>query len=76
VPNTVSIDDNALLASLLIGLVGAACFVYGRRQRRFPPMAAGVAMVVYPYFVPNVLALIVIAVALLGAMVLTMRLGW
>jgi hypothetical protein len=69
-------DENALLASLFIGLVGAACFVYGRRQGRLPPMLAGVAMVVYPYFVPNVLAMAAIAVALLGAMVAAMRLGW
>jgi hypothetical protein len=76
VTNAIGIDDNALLASLLIGLVGAACFVYGRREGRLPPMVAGAAMVVYPYFVPNVLAMIAVAVALLGAMVVTMRLGW
>jgi hypothetical protein len=33
-------------------------------------------MVIYPYFVPNVLAMIGIAVALLVAMAVTMRLGW
>jgi hypothetical protein len=71
-----NIDENALLASLFIGLVGAACFVYGRRQGRLPPMLAGAAMVVYPYFVPNVLAMVAIAVALFVAMVAALRLGW
>jgi hypothetical protein len=33
-------------------------------------------MVVYPYFVPNVVAMIAIAVALLAAMWGALRLGW
>jgi hypothetical protein len=70
------LDANALLASLFIGLVGAACFLYGRRQGRLPPMVAGAAMVVYPYFVPNVVVMIAIAVALLAAMWGAIRLGW
>jgi hypothetical protein len=70
------LDANALLASLFIGLVGAACFLYGRRQGRLPPMVVGAAMVVYPYFVPNLAAMIAIAAALLAAMWGAIRLGW
>jgi hypothetical protein len=70
------LDANALLASLFIGLIGAACFVYGRRQGRLSPMAVGAAMVVYPYFVPNVLVMAAIAVALLAAMWVATRAGW
>jgi hypothetical protein len=71
-----NLDANALLASFLIGLVGAACFVYGRKQGQLSPMVVGTAMVVYPYFVPNVVAMIAIAVALLLAMWGALRLGW
>jgi hypothetical protein len=70
------LDPNALLASFLIGLVGAACFVYGRKQGRVPPMAIGVVLVVYPYFVSNVALMAAIAVALLGALWGVTRLGW
>ena len=70
------LDANALLASLFIGLVGAACFVYGRKQGKLSPMLVGAAMVVYPYFVPNVIAMIAVAVALLVAMWGALRLGW
>jgi hypothetical protein len=74
--SSMDLDANALLASLFIGLIGAACFVYGRRQGRLPPMAVGAAMVIYPYFVPNVLAMAGVAVALLAAMWAAMRAGW
>jgi hypothetical protein len=71
-----NLDGNAILASLLIGLVGTACFIYGRRQGRFPPMAVGAVMVVYPYFVPNLVAMVAIAVALLGVLWGVVRLGY
>jgi hypothetical protein len=70
------LDANSILASLLIGLVGVACFTYGRRQGRVPPMVAGAALVVYPYFVSNVGLMIAIAVAILASLWGVARLGW
>lgn len=69
------LDGNSILASLLIGLVGTACFMYGRRQGRLPPMAVGAALVIYPYFVPNVALMVGIAVALLVALWVAVRMG-
>jgi hypothetical protein len=69
------IDGNALLLSLLIGCVGVACFVYGRRQSRLPQMLAGATLVVYPYFVPNLILMAAIAAAVLGLLWLALRLG-
>ena len=69
------VDGNALLASFLIGLVGAACFVYGRKQARVPPMAVGAILVVYPYFVQNIALMIGIALALLAALWAVTRMG-
>ena len=70
-----NLDGNSILASLLIGLVGTACFMYGRRQGRVPPMAVGAALVIYPYFVPNVGVMVAIAVALLVALWAAVRMG-
>lgn len=39
-------------------------FAYGKRQKRLPHLIAGIALMVYPYFVPNVLAMLLIGVAL------------
>jgi len=72
----VNLDGNSLLASLLIGLVGSACFLYGKRQGRVPQMLAGVVMVIYPYFVPNVAIMLAIAGGLLVALWGVVRLGY
>ena len=69
-------DPNALLASLLIGVVGLALFVYGRKQHRFPHLLVGLALMVYPYFVPAALPMAAIAAALLLLLWGATRLGW
>jgi hypothetical protein len=71
----VDIDGNALLLSLLIGTVGVACFVYGKRQSRLPQMLAGVTLAVYPYFVSNLILMAAIAAAVLALLWLAVRLG-
>jgi hypothetical protein len=72
----VDVDANALLASILIGTVGLGVFIYGKRQSRFPQMIAGIVLMAYPYFVSNVLLMAGIAMALLAALWLVVRLGW
>ena len=68
-------NGNALLASLVIGSVGLGLFMYGKRQRRVPHLAAGVVLMVYPYFVGSVAIMAVIAAALLGVLYLASYLG-
>jgi hypothetical protein len=71
----VDLDANAILASLAIGLVGFAIFVYGKRQGRFPHMLAGVVLMVFPYFVPNLLLMTGIAAATVASLWLVVHLG-
>jgi hypothetical protein len=70
------LDANTILASLFVGLVGMACFTYGRRQGRVPPMVAGAVLIVYPYFVPNLAVMAVVAIAVLASLWGALRLGW
>jgi hypothetical protein len=72
----VNLDGNALLASLFIGLVGSACFLYGKRQGRIPQMLIGAVLVIYPYFVPNIGVMLAIAVGLIFALWGVVRLGY
>jgi hypothetical protein len=53
-----------LLLSLVTGGIGFVLFVYGKKQQRWPHMVAGVAFMVYPYFVSSVEANVGIGVAL------------
>jgi hypothetical protein len=62
------LDASELIASIFIGLIGMALFVYAKKQSRFPHGVVGVILMVYPYFVPNAYADVAIAIALLGAL--------
>lgn len=68
-------NPNALLASILLGSVGLGFFIYGRKQRRGPHLAAGVLLMVYPYFVPSVALMLIIGAALVGLLYLATYLG-
>jgi hypothetical protein len=71
----VDLDANALLASMAIGCVGLVAFLYGKKQSRLPQMVVGVALMVYPYFVSNLIIMAAIAAALLVALFVAVRLG-
>ena len=68
-------NTNSLLASILLGFVGLGFFMYGRRQRRWPHLAVGVALSVYPYWVSNVPLMLFIAAGLVGLLYLASYLG-
>jgi hypothetical protein len=70
-----NLDGNSLLASLFVGLIGTAVFIYGKRQGRLPQMVVGVALVVYPYFVSSVALMAAIAAGLFVALWAAIRLG-
>ena len=69
------VGGNSLLASVFIGSVGMGLFVYGKRQQRVPHLAVGILLMVYPYFVPGLALMLVIAAALLGLLGLASYLG-
>jgi hypothetical protein len=70
------LDANAILASMAIGVVGLAVFVYGKKEARLPHMLAGLALMAYPYFVSNVILMAGIAMTLLAGLWVVVRLGW
>ena len=56
-----------LTIGILTGAIGVGYFMYGKRQTKFVPLIAGMALCVYPYFVDSVLWLCLIGAALLAA---------
>ena len=65
-----------LLVSFVVGAAGFVAFMYGRSQGRVPHMAAGVALMVAPWFVDGMLMTLAAAVGLLGLLWGATRLGW
>lgn len=53
-----------LFASLLFGIVGYAAYRYGKKAGNFNPMAIGVTLMVYPYFISQTWLLYVVGIAL------------
>jgi hypothetical protein len=70
-----NLDGNTILLSLLIGSIGLVCFMYGKRQQRVPQVVVGLALMVYPYFVSNLLISAGIGVGLLAGLWLAVYLG-
>jgi hypothetical protein len=52
-----------LIGGLLFGSIGFVAFVYGKRMHVWKPMLLGLALMAYPYFVANDIALFVIGAA-------------
>jgi hypothetical protein len=71
-----SIDPNWLFASLIPGGIGFVLFVYGKKQGRWPHLAAGVLFMAYPYFTPGVASLVATGVVIGVALWYAIRLGW
>ncbi len=69
------LDAGALMASLLVGLVGSATFIYGKKQSRLPHMLAGVILCVLSFFVSSPIFLGGIAASVVLLLVLAVRFG-
>jgi hypothetical protein len=70
------LDAGWLFASLIVSSIGFVLLHYGRKMARIPHVLAGVALLIYPYFVPGVVLTLVIAAAVLAVLALAVRLGW
>jgi hypothetical protein len=58
-------DTSSLLWGLLFGSIGLGFLIYGRKQRAVVPLVCGLALMIFPYFVPNTILLIAIGIALI-----------
>jgi hypothetical protein len=58
------VEVSTLLWGVLFSSVGLGFFIYGKKQRAPVPLVCGLALMIYPYFIPNVIALVVIGIVL------------
>ncbi len=60
----------ALFGSILFGSIGLAAFVYGKKTSTPRPMILGIALMAYPYFIPQTGPLYLVGAALTAALFL------
>jgi len=61
-----NLDTTSLLWGLLFGSIGLGFLIYGRKQRAVVPLACGLGLMIFPYFVSSTILMIVIGVALMA----------
>ena len=59
-----------------VGVLGLVLFMYGKKQQRWPQLAGGLLLMVYPYFATSVAALVSAGMCIGLAVWLAIRLGW
>lgn len=70
-----SLESGPLFSSLLIGTVGLAMLIYGKKAARPWWLVAGIAMCVLPYFVESVVVMWLAAVGCVAGAVVGERVG-
>jgi hypothetical protein len=55
-----------LLWGLLFGSIGLGYFIYGKKQRAVVPLVCGLVLMIFPYFVTNLMLLVAIGVLLIA----------
>jgi len=58
-------NTSLLMWSLLFSSVGLGFFIYGKKQKAVVPLFCGLGLMVYPYFISNVILLVGIGVVLI-----------
>ena len=53
-----------LLWGVLFSGIGIGFALYGRRQKANVPLACGIGLMIYPYFIPNTTLLVMIGMLL------------
>jgi len=59
-------DVTTLIWAMFFGAVGLGFLTYGRRQKVIVPLAVGIALILFPYFISNVYWLVATGVLLMA----------
>lgn len=57
-------DFSSLFSSFLIGTIGLGFFMYGKKASAPLPLGVGLAMMIYPYVIANLMVMWAIAAVL------------
>lgn len=57
-------DASHLMLGLLFGTIGMGMFIFGKRTQHLSALGAGLGLMVFPYFVSNIWAILAVGTAL------------
>jgi len=60
------LNTSTLFWTVLFGSFGLGFFMYGKKQSAVVPLVCGLALMIYPYFIPNTILLIAIGLVLIA----------
>jgi len=63
------------MTSMLISTIGFGFFIYGKKAERLPQLLAGLALMVYPYFIDGAAWMLGIGAAVISALAIAVRYG-
>ncbi|MGH6820732.1 MAG: hypothetical protein ACREDU_07715 [Methylocella sp.] len=55
-----------LVWGFLFSTIGLGFFMYGKKQKALVPLSCGLVLMMYPYFVPNTVWMVIIGVVLIA----------
>ncbi len=56
----------SLVWGMLFGAIGVGYFIYGKKQSMIVPLACGIALMVYPWFVSGAWPTVIVGVVLMA----------
>jgi hypothetical protein len=65
----------SILVSIAVSGVGLVLVSYGKKMARLPQLVVGLVMLVYPYFVPRLAPMLIVAAVLLLALWIALKRG-
>lgn len=60
-------DGNSLILNMIFSSIGFGYFIYGKKQDKIPVLIAGIGLILLTYIVTNLLAMLLIGIALMVA---------
>jgi hypothetical protein len=69
-------DPASLFVSFIVSGAGFVLFSFGRKMERIPQLVAGIVLMVFPYFVTDILAMLAITLGIVAALWGALYYGW
>lgn len=59
-------NTSLIISAMVFGSIGLGFFIYGKKQKSLVPLSVGIALMVFPYFITDVVVLIIAGVILMA----------